>query len=327
MARSAIPRQTRTIDVKDRANALDLLFGGGAEGRVGEAEELLAGGGEAAEFLIGAYVEDRLVGVAWAQPIGVDAALVSTPRLVEGESTATCECLIGALENALRLHGRRFTQALVAEEPDCTLLQRVGFQRLTQLVYLVLQGEELAALGDLEQDESLEFVEQAGAVDTDRFQLRFREVVAQTYRETLDCPELNGVRSTADTLQGYRSTGRFDPRLWMIAVQRGQDVGCCAMTWHGDEDVELLYYGVIDGARGRGLGERILRAAAAAARNAGAQRLITAVDGRNRPAIAQYCQLRFGAWAHRHVFVKNLASESAERLASAMSSDEMDDAS
>lgn len=313
-----------------RPAALALLFSE-TEGtvRCDEAAQLMDVDAESASFLIGAFADDQLVGVVWAQPIGKDAALVSSPRMANAPPGVE-QGLLAALQSKLHAAGRRFAQGLVADDADGVVLRSAGFQRLTQLVYLVLQGKEFAAAARSTAGSiglHIENADKPSASARDAFERCFEEVVASSYIGTMDCPELNGIRSTSDTLEGYRLTGRYDPRLWLLAACDGEDVGGCAMTWHGEDDVELLYYGVVPAARGRGFGESLLRAAVAAAHDAGAKRFITAVDQRNRPAIVQYCNLCFSAWAHRQVFVKTFGEVPEKHAAAAKSSTNSNDES
>ena len=36
----------------------------------------------------------------------------------------------------------------------------------------------------------------------------------RSYVDTMDCPELCGMRATADILASHKATGEFDPSLW-----------------------------------------------------------------------------------------------------------------
>lgn len=313
LTRVFVPEDRLTIasvSADRQAEALALLFAdAGAEARRLEVRRLLERDAEAAEFLTAAYDGRGLAAVAWAQPLGVDAALVSTPRFRDSSvQGATAASLLNALEHRLRARNRRFLQAMVAESADGEIFLHAGFQRLTRLIYLVLDQAALATAAAGASESGLEMIslaDQHGA-NRERLEKRIVRVVEQTYQETLDCPELNDVRSAVETVAGYRTSGEYDARLWRLAVCAGEDAGCAILTRHGEHDVELLYYGATPAVRGRGLGRRILGHAAAAAVEVGAVRLVTAVDLRNRPAIAQYSQHQFSAWAHREAYIKKL---------------------
>src|SRR5207245_274261 len=50
----------------------------------------------------------------------------------------------------------------------------------------------------------------------------FRDVLVQSYEGTLDCPELNGVRTIGEILAGYRAAGPFSPERWWL-VRAGDE--------------------------------------------------------------------------------------------------------
>jgi len=87
---------------------------------------------------------------------------------------------------------------------------------------------------------------------------RLVRVIEASYEGTLDCPALDGLRTTADVLDGYQATGLFSPERWLIVGHDGRDVGCLILTDHPhDQNWELIYMGLVSAARGRGWGKRI----------------------------------------------------------------------
>ena len=84
---------------------------------------------------------------------------------------------------------------------------------------------------------------------------RLAAVVEASYEQTLDCPELNGVREMDDVLAGYRASGVFDASRWLIAQYAGADVGCLLLSDFPEHDNwELVYMGVLPSAAGTRLG-------------------------------------------------------------------------
>ena len=119
-------------------------------------------------------------------------------------------------------------------------------------------------------------------------------VLAKTYRGTLDCPELNEVRDAQQSLANHEATGSFSPDMWRLYRHDGDDVGVLLMVERPEQQAwEVVYLGVIETARRRGLARAMLVDGLQAARDAGAERLLLAADARNAPAIQLYQSLGF----------------------------------
>lgn len=115
------------------------------------------------------------------------------------------------------------------------------------------------------------------------------EALERSYEQTLDCPELCGLRDTADVLESHRLAGEFDPQLWYLVLRGERAVGCAIFTTHrSGTSVELVYLGLAPEVRGLGLGSALLRLGIREARDRGADMITCAVDARNAPALALY---------------------------------------
>src|SRR5208337_2696888 len=108
------------------------------------------------------------------------------------------------------------------------------------------------------------------------------------YTSSLDMPELEGVRSLADIIEGHRSTGRFVPERWRL----GQVPG--------DPDRAVVLLGLTVSARGCGLGLAAIAHALDLARPH-VSRLELAVDTRNLPALRLYESAGFVSFDRRSV--------------------------
>jgi mycothiol synthase len=134
---------------------------------------------------------------------------------------------------------------------------------------------------------------------------RFIAAIAETYQHSLDCPALNGLRDMNDVLAGHKASGEFDPALWVLLCEHvphhgggGKDVGgAAACVAHGvlllsrmppGDALELVYLGLTPAARGRRLGDLLLKEAMATVAAQGASRLSLAVDSQNAPALRLY---------------------------------------
>jgi ribosomal protein S18 acetylase RimI-like enzyme len=178
---------------------------------------------------------------------------------------------------------------------DMNFLTRCGFAELAELRYLVCFEEEFP---ESCPEGPLEF-----EVYREESYDRLKRVVAATYEGTLDCPGLNGVQRVEDVLAGYRATGVFDPARWLLVRHQGVDVGCLLLADHPDQDnMELVYMGVVSGYRGRGWGSAIARYAQWLTRLAGRPKLVAAVDTANGPGVEMYAGAGFEVWDRRRVF-------------------------
>lgn len=129
----------------------------------------------------------------------------------------------------------------------------------------------------------------------DDLQFELAQVVDQTYQGTLDVPELNGVRSTSATLEGYASAGWQcgRERDWWLVRHESTSIGCLLICRHSKSLAELLYIGLIPEYRGRGLSKPVLEFLIDWGRTQGIKRILLAADARNEPALRLYQRLGF----------------------------------
>ncbi|MEZ6241810.1 MAG: GNAT family N-acetyltransferase [Phycisphaerales bacterium] len=126
----------------------------------------------------------------------------------------------------------------------------------------------------------------------------------RTYEETLDCPELCGLREISDVLSSHRATGVYDPARWWVVTLEGRPEGCVLMSHCPDQGaLELVYVGLSPRLRGRRLGRALLERAIEANAGCGATRVTCAVDRRNTPALRMYDALGFSEFASRTALV------------------------
>jgi GNAT superfamily N-acetyltransferase len=122
--------------------------------------------------------------------------------------------------------------------------------------------------------------------------------------ESLDCPELTGLRPIAEVLAGHRATGLFDSSLWWVARRGEEPVGVMLLNRIPDvEALEVVYMGVAQAARGTGVADGLLDQAVAAAKQAGASTLALAVDQRNTPARRLYTRWGFTETGARDAWI------------------------
>jgi ribosomal protein S18 acetylase RimI-like enzyme len=258
----------------------------------------------AASEVLAARRKDVLVGALWVQQHPGRTASVCPPQLVDGEPEPTATALLNAAAARLMTRGVVLLQTLLETDTgsDFGRLQSADFRHVCDLLYLVSLVKSFPTAPPAAEFEFLP----VRSGDDER---RLAGLLEQTYQETLDCPQLNGVRSTADTLAGYRAGGAHAPERWLICRRDGRDVGCLLLGDHpAGNQWELVYMGLVPDARGRGWGASLTRQAQWLCRRAGRARLVLAVDASNGPAINAYAEAGFLAWDRRSVLLRVLTS-------------------
>jgi GNAT superfamily N-acetyltransferase len=136
----------------------------------------------------------------------------------------------------------------------------------------------------------------------------FMSALDQSYVDTLDCPELCGLRATADVLESHRTTGKFDPRLWWLIRGADGPLGCLLLNPCPEQStVELVYIGLSKAGRGSGWGKKLLTfGVSVAARMNPTFDIACAVDERNVPARKLYESMGFRSWSRRVALVRPL---------------------
>jgi len=256
----------------------------------------LRGGRITLHGLLTARVEGVITGVILYVLQSDRTAFVWPPATSGDESiTATEDALLREVIRQIEMADAWIGQCLI----DChwrqerQTLDRNGFAHLTDLRFLIrrLDGnlcEPLSAAANT--GEALETVAyQPGVNDS-----RFARLIEQTYRETRDCPELEGTRTGEQALASHRMSGDFDPSRWRLFRWRGRDAGVLLMNDHPEQAAwEVVYLGVARDCRGNGLGRRMLAEGLSAARAAQRSAVLLAVDCRNEYAGKVYDDLGF----------------------------------
>lgn len=144
----------------------------------------------------------------------------------------------------------------------------------------------------------------------------------RSYVQTLDCPELCGLRDTSDVLDSHRAVGQYDPSLWWLVLLDGEPEGCLLLNVSQEQDsVELVYIGLSPKLRGKGVAGRLLsRGILALYKHSigesqrgpypvvrGSGGITCAVDMRNQPALHLYKRLGFTKFGQRWPMVARLA--------------------
>ncbi|HUU60233.1 MAG TPA: GNAT family N-acetyltransferase [Phycisphaerae bacterium] len=179
--------------------------------------------------------------------------------------------------------GLRFVQALAdpGSDAEVEFLVAGGYEFLAELIYMELDLSQYRA----PRIDRPRECRRHGQFD----EAELGALIRETYRGSLDCPLLVGVRDMADVLASHKSSGEFQPEHWWIVQEQGRPAGCILVNAAGRAETwDVVYVGVHPEHRGRGLGREMLRRAACAARARGARRLTLAADARNGYAMDIY---------------------------------------
>jgi len=244
----------------------------------------------------------QLVATIWGNLLAGHAALVWPPQRIEGEDANTSQRLLETLHLHLQQNDVSLAQAVLQSEDQegIEALLGCGYQQAAELLYMACQRAQL----DREEPVCAEL--QFEAFSEDKLD-RLARVVKATYEATMDCPTLNGVRDMDDVLTGYRATGVYDPQHWFIVRHDGKDIGCLLLADHPrDEQMELVYMGIVPQGRGRQWGQIISRYAQWVAHRTLRQRLVLAVDEANQPARFMYEAAGFTVFDRRRVLLRTL---------------------
>jgi len=243
---------------------------------------------------------ETLRGATWAQRQPGNTAMFWRPQLLGSEPITTARRLAVAAIQDLDNSTIGMAQVLLPSQnaDGVPLLKGVGFRHLADLLYLSCEADCYPSSAP--KSTHIEFV------PYDESQLgRFMLLIERTYEGTLDCAALNGMRQMVEVVAGYRSTGVFRPENWLVVRGGGQDAGVLMLADHpAAGHWELVYMGLVPEARGRGWGRKIARHAQSLARAANVERIVTAVDATNEPALRMYCAVGFQLWDRRTVLVR-----------------------
>lgn len=255
------------------------------------------------DTLLVAVEGEQVVAATWVQPSAGKSAALWPPewaRRRPKDAQITEAALVAKAVQACDAAGVAMTQTLfeVSDDARIASVLAAGYYKIATLQYLgrSIRGADRKA----NADDLLTFEPYSP-----REHGRLKRLLTATYIDSLDCPGLETYRDLDDVLTGYRATGIYDPRHWLLASCEGEDVGVVLVAEHpGTDQAELIYMGLTPEARGRGFGRRLVQQAIATAASIGVDQLMVAVDEGNSPARRVYDRAGFAAWAKRYVYVR-----------------------
>jgi GNAT superfamily N-acetyltransferase len=289
---------------EEQAAALELAFqqmpSADRDVRVANALRLVRQGELTAEGILVARGREGLLGAMVCHPAPGASGLVWPPQAATARRKEVEDALLRHACGWLREKGAKLAQALLLprEAGLAEPLERNGFKRITSLWYL---RHDLDGSGETpEAPDPLTY----SPYNQDGVPAVFQETLLRTYEQTLDCPEVNGVRSLEEILAGHKAQGNYDPGRWWLALERDRPIGVLLLTELPEkEGWDVSYVGVVPEARGHGHGRALVRKALQAARAAGAAQLMLSVDARNERAWKLYTHLGFEPYEERAVYL------------------------
>ena len=241
---------------------------------------------------------DRVVGALICLRVPGASALVWPPQAEPGTTCAAIEdALMAKSCSWLRSQNVRIAQCLLEQKDEMLAepLLRFGFRKVTSLMYMRHDLSRVPArLSGTLSYQSYRDVDPK----------LFCATLEKTYEGTLDCPELNGVRTMEEIVTGHISQGRHDPDRWWLAFDSAMPVAVLLLAaipeWHG---WDLSYLGVVPEARRKGFAQTLALKALWECRQAGQSKMTLSVDRRNLPAQFLYEKLSFISYDRRDVYL------------------------
>lgn len=232
-------------------------------------------------------------------------------------------CIEAACRHLQAERPQKVTMAQALTEPSHGWAKEAfleaGFMHVGDLTYLRRSAASEQVTPAPKLDEGVElrtFAELEAALGRKVADEVFGAALEASYEQTLDCPELCGMRSIDDVLESHRSTGQFDARLWWVILETGpsatvtarKPLGCLLLNPCKDQQtIELVYVGLAISARGKGWAKPLLlHGMTTSLRGRRGYEVACAVDDRNTPARNLYASLGFREAGHRVAMVKSL---------------------
>jgi ribosomal protein S18 acetylase RimI-like enzyme len=243
--------------------------------------------------------QGQLVGAINCQPTAGEAGLIWPPVFQDESKRAEEEALLIRYAcDWLRQQGARLVQCCLPIS-DCELGRPLLAQGFSRLGWLLSLRHDLQ-LSDQPQDWLVGYRLQTFTPDS---RSDFQSTILETYEDTQDFPEMNGIRDIAAVLAGHQAAGRFDPSRWWLLYRDDKAVAVLLLNELYDGEWEIAYVGVVPQARRQGIARRLVRQGLQFARVEGASRVTLAVDERNHVAWHLYEQLGFRLYEQRQVFL------------------------
>jgi len=229
-------------------------------------------------------------------------------------------CIRAACEHAERERAATIRLLQTLPEPgdawQIGAYRGAGFLQISELEYLRRPRQWPRRVTPRDPPTNVRFVSVAEMNERERDAVVLA-ALDRTYAQTLDCPELCGMRDTRDVLDSHLHTGAFDPRLWTLAMVDGEPHGCLLLSRVPEQRAcELVYLGISPTLRGKGVAGALLARGLEGPLGDGVDSITLAVDDRNTPAKRLYERFGFRPFGRRVALVKPSAASDPIRAIS-----------
>ncbi len=222
------------------------------------------------------------------------------PPVVTNGSEQVVSRLLDALAEFLQRQSLRLARALLPLQDQRSLerFARIGFEYQTTVASLVWS---VSSRLEPAQPSLLDFI----PVRDPAQRAVLSAIKQQSYMGSLDCPRIIDAFAATDVLEMYQTAATWDPNGWYVTAVDGVNMGCLILA--DDErqnQLELVYLGVLPRHRGNGFGRQLVRQAQRIASLRDRQRITVTVDSENRPAVAAYHNAGFEKYAERQLIAR-----------------------
>lgn len=257
--------------------------------------------------LLEARVGGQTVGAALAVLQSGRTALTYQPRITATAPAGTRELLHQAILQFLNQHGVCLAQEVLPLDAlaDADRAKALGYTIEVELLYMAAELVPSTIRRPTQTPVDLSLYAPAS-------EQRLAALLNRSFEQTLDCPEVNGVRSSIESLQSYAETGTSGTSLWGILRHEDSDIGCVLVAQHASQSAELVYLGLIPEVRGRGWSRHAIGWANWLAASANCAAISVAVDRRNTPAIKAYHSSGFEQFDARRVMLRILTADTGQ---------------
>ena len=233
---------------------------------------------------------------------GRTAMVFTSPTLHESQVGPRAKLIQHALES-LRHEDIDLAQALLPSEDRLGEVAHHagGFSHLATLMYMERHLASSSPAPKVPPD--IELIPLDDGLET-----VLSSVLEASYEGTLDCPGLCGLRQTQDIIAGHRAMGKVEPGGWMLLKVDAQIEGVVMINRAADDSsYELVYLGISQNVRNRGLGRFLLEEVLHRFSGRGPRRMTLAVDANNAPALSLYASQGFKSSMQRTACIRAIA--------------------
>lgn len=254
------------------------------------------------EEILVAERDNVVVGAIWTRVLTHNSGQIMAPVSRPDQNDVSEALLNHAIEKLVR-RGIRFATCTVGPSDAVDeLLQRAGFRFAANI-------QSMVCVIPSRRDDLPQGPENRMEIKPAESEESLIQLIAETYKGSLDCPIVNGYQDARDLVATNANTHKADQGGWYVARHLGNDIGCILISIEGNQ-AHVVYIGIVPHGRGRGWGVELLEFANQIARSAGANTVVADVDSKNAPAIAMYESLGYVAFDFNRVFY---VSRSASR--------------